>query len=346
MIGVVIDGCPSNLEISAEEINEELKWRRPGNNPFTSPRKEEDVAEIVSGVFEGKTTGAPITILIRNQNALSAPYAPIQNLLRPGHANFTYLEKYKIYDHRGGGRSSGRETAARVAAGAIAKKLLKQRDIQCVAWIDQIGSIRGDISEDIDIQDLKEKVRMSSLFCPNPQATSLMEKELAQIKEEGDSLGGIIACKANIPIGLGDPIYSKLEALLAFAMLSIPASKGFEIGSGFGAALLKGSEHNDPFDLKDGQVYLKTNHAGGTLGGISTGAPLFFRVPFKPPSSIKKLQETVSLDKEKKTFQIPAEQRHDVCIAIRAVSVVEAMTALVLADVLLKSATQQLAQIR
>jgi chorismate synthase len=250
------------------------------------------------------------------------------------------LEKYKIYDHRGGGRASARETAARVAAGAVAKKLLKQWDIECVAWIDQIGSVRGSISDEMEIQDLRTAIRASPLFCPNPSATSLIEKELAQVKEEGDSLGGIVACRAKVPVGLGDPIYGKLEAILASAMLSIPASKGFEIGSGFGAALMKGSEHNDLFDLRNEEIYLKTNHAGGTLGGISTGAPLFFRVPFKPPSSIKKPQETVSLDKQKSTFQIPKEQRHDVCVAIRAVPVVEAMTALVLADTFLKNSTQ------
>lgn len=323
-IGVVIDGCPAGLSLTQQDINEQLIRRRPGK-PHTSPRAEKDEAEILSGLFQGKTTGAPIAILIRNIDADSSQYEAIKDLYRPGHANFTYLEKYGHFDYRGGGRASARETAARVAAGAVAKKLLAHHNITCTAFIAEIGGIEADTS------DLKN-LQTSSIFCPDPIAE---QKILQKIDGENDSFGGIIGCIANTPIGLGDPVYSKLEANLAFAMLSLPATKGFEIGAGFAASRMKGSEHNDPFDVDQGHVYTVTNFAGGTLGGISTGSPLYFRVAFKPTSSIKKPQQTVTLSKEKATLQLPPTARHDPCVAIRAVPVVEAMTALVLADALL-----------
>jgi chorismate synthase len=333
LIGVVIDGCPSNLPISIEEIQKELACRQPGKSPFTSPRKEPDKAEIVSGIFEGKTTGAPITILIRNQDADSSSYEEIKNLYRPGHANFTYLEKYGIFDYRGGGRASARETVARVAAGAIAKKLLSLSDIYCTAYISELGSIE---IEEPSPESLREKTHASPLFCPDPIASEKMMGKILEAKNEGDSLGAIVGCYAQIPSGLGDPIYQKLEANLASAMLSIPASKGFEIGAGFKAARMRGSEHNDPFEIDNGRVKTSTNFAGGTLGGISNGAPLYFRVPFKPTSSIRISQKTVDLSMNETHFTLPQNSRHDPCVAIRAVAVVEAMCALVIADALIK----------
>jgi chorismate synthase len=333
-LGVVIDGCPAYLELTEEDINAELRLRRPHQNGYTSPRKEEDKAQILSGVFENKTTGAPISIIIFNQDVDSSPYEALKNLYRPGHANFTYLEKYGICDYRGGGRSSGRETLCRVAAGAVAKKLLKHFDIDVVAYVKQIGSIEAHAQWS---SDLRQHVQSSPLFCPDPIATSRMISVLGEAKESGDSLGGVVELKSSyLPVGLGDPVYEKLEANLAKAMLSIPATKGIEFGSGFAAALMKGSEHNDLFTLEDGDsVRTLTNHAGGTLGGISTGMPLELRVVFKPTSSITQTSTTLTLDHLPTQYATPAGSRHDPCIAIRAVPVVEAMAALVLADALL-----------
>lgn len=329
-IGVVIDGCPAGLSITEEEINQELSRRAGGKTPYTTPRSEKDHAEIYSGVFEGKTTGAPISIIILNKDADSSKYEPIKGLMRPGHANFTYLEKYGVFDYRGGGRSSARETACRVAAGAVAKKLLAHFDISCTAYIHSIGSVTID---SIDPKALEE----SPIFCPDKEAEAQMIEALEKAKKEKDSLGGIIECTAeNLPIGLGDPIYEKLEANLAKAMLTLPATKGFEIGEGFHAARLKGSEHNDGFTTdSNGSIIPASNHAGGTLGGISTGLPLTFRIPFKPTSSIEKAQQTVDTSGKAQTFQLPPGSRHDPCVTIRAVPIVEAMTALTLADSLL-----------
>ena len=335
-IGVVIDGCPAGLPLTEQDINEQLAHRQPGKNMYTSPRTEGDIAEIFSGLFEGKTTGAPITILIRNKDADSSQYEAIKDLYRPGHANFTYLEKYGVFDYRGGGRSSARETAARVAAGAVAKKLLARFNIECTAFVSEIGGISIREPDLSNLQKIREKTYLSPIFCPDELAAEKIMERISQIKEEKDSLGGILACVAHVPIGLGDPVYCKLEAMLAFAMLSLPATKGFEIGSGFAAARMKGSQHNDAFDIdSQGHVHTATNFAGGTLGGISTGSPIFFKVAFKPTSSIKKPQATVSLKGEKTTFQLPETGRHDPCVAIRAVPIIEAMTALVLADALL-----------
>lgn len=335
-VGVVIDGCPAGLPITKEEIDAALKFRRPGNTPYTSPRVEEDSAEILSGIFEGMTTGAPIAILIRNKGADASQYTQMKELYRPGHANFTYLEKYGIFDYRGGGRSSARETAARVAAGAVAKKLLAHYAIDCVAFIAEIGGISIEQPDFSDLNSLRQKTYSSPIFCPDPIRTQQIINKIEATMAERDSLGGIIGCVAHLPAGLGDPVYSKLEAQLAFAMLSLPATKGFEIGSGFAAARMKGSEHNDGFTVdEEGKVQTATNFSGGTLGGISTGSPLAFRVAFKPTSSIKKPQETVNFQGEKAIFQLPESGKHDPCVAIRAVPIVEAMTALVLADALL-----------
>lgn len=335
-IGVVIDGCPAGVFLSVADINKQLYLRSPGKNSFTSPRKEEDLSEIISGVFEGKTTGAPICILIRNKDADSSQYDAIKDVYRPGHANFTYLEKYGIFDYRGGGRSSARETAARVASGAVAKKFLAHFQIDCVAFISEIGGISLRETDFSNLQQLRERTYSSPIYCPDKKSAEQMMEQISFTKNENDSLGGIISCIAHVPKVLGDPVYSKLEAMLAFAMLSIPATKGFEIGSGFAASRMKGSEHNDAFTLnEEGGVSTATNFSGGTLGGISTGSPLFFRVAFKPTSSIKKTQQTVTLKGESVEFKLPESGRHDPCVAIRAVPIVEAMTALVLADAVL-----------
>ncbi len=299
-VGVGIDGGPAGSELSEEAINVQLAKRAPGRHPLTSPRKEPDQAELLSGVFEGQTTGAPISILIPNRDVDSSKYEPIKHLLRPGHANDTYLKKYGIFDYRGGGRSSARETACRVAAGAVAKKFLLQFGIRPQAVLKEVG---GE-------QDYVELLK--------------------QVQEEGDSLGGVVEVTVpQLPKGLGEPIYHKMEALLAQAMLSMPASKGFEMGAGFRAALMRGSEHNDSF------VDQTTNHAGGTLGGLTNGRPLVFRVAFKPTASIVKPQQTKTIDGKDAVLKLPPGSRHDPCVAIRAVPVVEAMTALVLADCLL-----------
>ncbi len=313
-IGVVIDGCPAGLEISEDDINIELSKRAPGQNPLTSPRNEPDIAEIYSGTFEGKTTGAPISIIIFNQDADPSKYEATKNLLKPGHANFTYLEKYGCFDYRGGGRSSARETACRVAAGAIAKKLLTKFGVSVNATLQSVGEARSSK----EIADI-----------------------IAKLKAEGDSIGGVISFEAsNLPVGLGDPVYEKLEANLAKAMLSIPASKGFEVGEGFKASSMKGSEHNDEFVDVAGNS--STNSAGGTLGGISTGMPLVGRVVFKPTSSIRKTQKTIDLQGNYSDFKLPEGSRHDPCVAIRAVPVVEAMLALVLVDALLMNRLSRL----
>lgn len=309
-LGVVIDGCPAGLELKEEDIQQELDQRKPGDSPLTSARKEPDRVQIFSGLFEGKTTGAPISLIIFNEDVDSSHYDSVQHLYKPGHALFTYHQKYGIFDHRGGGRSSGRETVCRVAAGAIAKKILS-------------------------LQGIIPTARLAD--------NKLMDK-IEEAKQEGDSIGAVVEVEVPcLPSGLGDPVYEKLEANLALAMLSIPAVKGFEIGSGFQSAAMKGSLHNDEFALDaHGNVITKTNHAGGTLGGISTGMPLLFRVAFKPTSSIKKPQKTLSLDHKPSIFHLPEVSRHDPCIAVRALPVVEAMTALVLTDALLMARLSRL----
>jgi chorismate synthase len=334
-IGVVIDGCPAGLEISDDEINAALSLRAPGKNAYTSPRSEKDHAEILSGVFEGKTTGAPISIIIPNKDADPSKYEPIKDLLRPGHANYTYLKKYGIFDYRGGGRASARETACRVAAGTIAKKFLAHYGIKLMAYIRQIGSVTADIATDT-IETLHQKTYQSPVHCPDPQATQSMMSLIEKAKSENDSLGGIVEFIAlSVPAGIGDPVYEKLEANLAHAMMTLPASKGFEIGSGFQSVSMQGSEHNDLFIHTSGKVQTETNFAGGILGGISTSMPIVGRVVFKPTSSIQKAQKTLTISNETTSFELPAGSRHDPCVAIRAVPIVEAMAALVLADSIL-----------
>ena len=337
-IGVVIDGCPAGVEIDQESIQKACDMRAPGKNIYTSPRTELDKVKILSGVFEGKSTGAPISIMIENTDCDSSKYEEIKDKLRPGHANFTYFEKYGTFDYKGGGRASGRETATRVAAGAIAKKILEEQGIHLFSYIKQIGTIEAII----DTENLREKITKSPLFCPDEHATKKMIDHIDLAKKEGDSLGGIVEFLAlGLPSGLGDPVFEKLGAVLAFAMMGIPATKGFELGSGFSSVRMKGSEHNDEFILNENKIETRTNFAGGTLGGISTGMPLCGRIAFKPTSSIKKEQQTYTFSKEKTSFTIPEGSRHDPCLAIRAVPVVEAMLGLVLVDALLMNRNAQ-----
>lgn len=327
-IGVVVDGLPGNLPIDLEGVQRALRRRRPGQNPFTSPRQEEDKVEVLSGLYQGKTTGAPLTLWIPNTDARSADYEPLEAVYRPSHADYTYAVKYGHRDPRGGGRSSARETAARVAAGAIAQQLLQRflPELTIVAWTAAIGPYQTE-----ERPSAPEVVEASPVRCPDPFVSEQMEAYLRQLVEEGDTTGGVIACEVkDLPAGLGEPIYDKLHARLAYAMLSINAAKAFEIGEGFQGAGMQGSMHNDPFMREGGEIRPRTNRAGGVLGGISTGAPLFFRVGFKPIATLRQPQVTVNAAGEMVT--LAAGGRHDPCPVPRAVPIVEAMTALVLAD--------------
>lgn len=334
-IGVVIDGCPAGVPITVADLNLALALRAPGRNALTTPRQETDQADIYSGVFEGKTTGAPISIVIMNHDVNSSHYSALKDVLRPGHANFTYLQKYGTYDHRGGGRASARETACRVAAAVVAKKILRHFGIQIFAYLSQVGAVQApEVS--LPTAELLIHTEQSPIFCPDVSASAAMQDLIQHAKEAGDSVGGVVTfVVTGLPIGLGDPVYEKLEANLAKAMLGLPASKGFEIGEGFQAAQMFGSEHNDAFMQSEQKIRTQTNHAGGTLGGISTGMPLIGRVAFKPTSSIRKPQPTVDTEGNSTVMQLPEGSRHDPCVAIRAVPVVDAMCALVLVDALL-----------
>jgi chorismate synthase len=333
-IGVVVDGCPSNLVIDQAFIQKELHRRRPGQSPVSSERNETDTVKIVSGVWEGLSTGAPIALLIENADARSKDYAQIKEVFRPSHADYTYSVKYGHRDHRGGGRSSARETAARVAGGAIAKLFLNTHGIKIQAYTHSIGPIACTQAYP-SLESLKE-AELNDVKCPDANLAEKMTAYIEKTKAEGDSCGGIVHCIVeNLPAGLGDPVFDKLSAALAYAMMGINAVKGFEIGSGFGAAGLKGSQHNDLFTTDEqGAIITKTNHSGGIQGGISNGMPLWFRVAFKPVSTL--LKEQTTLDVQKKSTTIKVEGRHDPCVVPRAIPIVEAMTALTLADQLLK----------
>ena len=343
-IGVVIDGCPAGLPLSCDDINSELKKRRPGLSPYTSPRREQDEATIYSGVFEGKTTGSPISIIIPNHDVDSSTYHSTKDILRPGHAQFTYLKKYGIFDYRGGGRASARETACRVAAGAVANKILLLHGIHIISYVKEIGGISCPSIDPEDLSKAQQYIDKSPLFCPDEQVAEKMSQVILEVKENNDSVGGVIECVATkLPIGLGDPVYEKLEAKLAQAMLSLPATKGFEIGSGFQGAHMKGSFHNDLFvsDQK-GNITTQTNFAGGVLGGISNGMPLVFRVAFKPTSSLTRKQSSINTQGQSCPFELPSHARHDPCVAIRAVPIVKAMAALTLVDVFLSKRLDKL----
>lgn len=331
MIGGVIDGFPSGLLIDFQQLQDALDKRAPGNQAYGSPRKEPDLIEVVSGVFEGRSTGAPIAFLIKNTNQKSADYDHLRDIYRPSHAAYTYEKKYGNYDHRGGGRSSARETAVRVAAGAFCSQLLAHYGISITGYVSQIGPISTPAAyHELDLS----AVNSTSLRCPDQLTNQLMESYLEEVKTQGDSAGGIVTCIIKgVPAGVGEPVYDRFQAVLGAAMLSINAVKGFEYGEGFAAAAMKGSEHNDVFESKEGRVVPATNHAGGILAGISTGQDIWFRVAFKPVSSISKTQHTV--DKEGNPTELNIGGRHDVCIVPRAVPVVEAMAALSVSDLLM-----------
>ncbi|CRX39376.1 chorismate synthase [Estrella lausannensis] len=345
-IGLVIDGCPSGIDVSEQDFQSALEMRGGGSSPFVTARKEADTPRILSGVFGGKTTGAPIALVFDNGDTKSEHYEPIKDTLRPGHANFTYMEKYGVFDWRGGGRSSARETVCRVAAGVIADKILKAQGIDILSYLKKAegkGMEESPCITEEGLEPWKKRRAESAVFCPEPLGDALIKQAVKQAVEEGDSIGGVVETIVYpLPPGLGEPVYQKVEARLAFAMLSIPASKGFEIGAGFMAASMRGSRHNDSFILKNDRIETETNNAGGTLGGITTGMPLVFRVAFKPTSSIKKEMKTVTLDARETVMKYPEGSRHDPCVAIRAVAVVEAMTKIVLADLLLMSRSSRI----
>ena len=329
-IGVVIDGCPPRIDINEADIQRELDRRRPGQSEITTQRQEEDRCEILSGVFEGKTLGTPIAILVRNKDARPEDYAEVAKTFRPSHADFTYEAKYGIRNWQGGGRASARETIGRVAAAAIARKVLEQfyPTIEIVACVSQVH----DIVAKIDKANVTRKdVDQNIVRCPDATTAKTMIALIEKTREEGNSLGGAIECvMRGVPAGLGEPVFDKLEADLAKAMLSLPATKGFEIGSGFAATRMKGSEHNDLFEMRDGKVRTSTNFSGGVQGGISNGEEIYFRVAFKPTATIAHEQRTVTASHE--PTQLSARGRHDPCVLPRAVPMVEAMAALVLCD--------------
>ncbi|MGF1572857.1 MAG: chorismate synthase [Sumerlaeia bacterium] len=328
-VGVVIDGCPPGFEISEEEIQVELDRRRPGQSKITTARGELDKAEIVSGVFEGRTIGTPICILVRNKDARATDYEPFKHLYRPSHADFTYDAKYGIRNWSGGGRSSARETIGRVAAGAIAKKILKQfANIEIVAWVSRVQQIEATVdAETVSLQDVEQNI----VRCPDTSVAESMIELIKAVKSDGDSVGGTVDVVArNVPPGLGEPVFDKLEADLAKAMLSLPASKSFEIGSGLQGTYMLGSEHNDLFIPKDGLIGTETNRSGGVQGGISNGETIRLRIGFKPVATVLKPQMTVDQDGE--IAELMPRGRHDPCVLPRAVPMVESMMALVLAD--------------
>ncbi len=335
-VGVVIDGCPPRLEISAEEIQLELDRRRPGQSKITTPRKEADTCEILSGVFEGKTLGTPIAILVRNKDTRPQDYDEMQQKYRPSHADATYDAKYGIRNYQGGGRSSARETIGRVAAGAIAKKILASVadvEVEIVAYVKSIKDLEAAI--DPSAVTL-EQVESNIVRCPDAECAERMIELIEQIGRQGDSIGGVVECVArNVPKGLGSPVFDKLEADIAKGVMSLPATKGFEIGSGFAGTLLTGSEHNDEFYTDEhGEIRTVTNRSGGIQGGISNGENIILRVAFKPTATIRKEQRTVNREGEETL--LAAKGRHDPCVLPRAVPMVEAMVALVLCDHLLR----------
>ena len=327
-VGVVIDGCPPRLPLSEEDIQPDLDRRRPGQSDIVTPRKEADTCKILSGVFRGVTLGTPISIMVPNTDARPEAYTEMETHFRPSHADFTYQSKYGIRNWEGGGRSSARETIGRVAAAAVAKKILRSLfpEIEILAWVSRIHDIESRVDANLVTLDAIES---NAVRCPDPAAAEEMIARIKKIRSEGNSVGGLIdAAVRGMPVGLGEPVFDRLEADLAKAMLSLPATKGFEVGSGFAGTLLTGAEHNDPFEIRDGRVHTKTNHSGGVQGGISNGEPLTFRVAFKPTATISKPQSTVTVEGSEST--LAARGRHDPCVLPRAVVMVEAMTALVL----------------
>jgi chorismate synthase len=331
-IGVILDGCPAGLDIDETFIQSELTRRKPGQSKITTQRKEDDTFKILSGVFEGKSTGTPITIVIENQDQRSKDYSHIENTFRPSHADYTYQVKYGIRDHRGGGRSSARETAARVAAGAIAKLFLKQAGVTIAAFVSQVGDIKAPHYTQLDLGKTEENI----VRCPDAATAEKMIALIDQVRLDRDTIGGIVTCVIqNSPVGLGEPVFDKLHAELGKAMLGINAVKGFEYGSGFEGIKLRGSQHNDEFYKEGDRVRTRTNHSGGVQGGISNGEEIFFNVAFKPVATIMQDQNTI--DKEGNEAIVSGKGRHDPCVVPRAVPIVESMAALVMADFMLRA---------
>ena len=337
-IGGVIDGFPAGITIDMDFIQSELNRRRPGQSDLTTPRKEGDKVEFLSGIFEGKSTGCPIGFVVWNENQHSSDYDNLRSLYRPSHADYTYTVKYGIRDHRGGGRSSARETISRVVGGALAKLALRQLGIHITAYTSQVGPIR--LEENYDAYDLSQ-VESNPVRCPDAQKAAEMAALISEVKAAGDTIGGVITCVVKgCPIGLGEPVFGKLHAALGGAMLSINAAKAFEYGDGFKGLKMRGSEQNDVFYNNHGHIETRTNHSGGIQGGISNGQDIYFRVAFKPVATVLMEQHTVNLDGIDTTLK--ARGRHDPCVLPRAVPIVEAMTAMVLLDFYLIDRTTQL----
>jgi chorismate synthase len=336
-VGVVVDGCPPRLALTEADIQPDLDRRRPGQSKIVSPRKESDTVQILSGTFEGKTLGTPICLMVRNEDARPAAYTEMATKFRPSHADYTYQAKYGIRAWPGGGRTSARETVGRVAAGAIAKKLLRQRyGVEVLSYVKQVQRIIAEVDpEKVKARDIESNI----VRCPDPVAAQRMIRLIEKMRQAGDTVGGIVEGVARgVPPGWGEPVFDRLEADLARAMLSLPASKGFDIGSGFGGILLTGMQHNDAFRAKGGKIYTTSNRSGGIQGGISNGQTIYFRVAFKPVATVMHAQDTV--DVHFKNTTLKARGRHDPCVLPRAVPIVGAMTALVLIDHALRHQAQ------
>ena len=338
-VGAIVDGCPARLKLVEADIQAQLDRRRPGHSAMTTPRQESDTVTILSGVENGLTLGTPIGLFVPNKDQRPNDYNNLADIPRPSHADFTYRAKYGIKTASGGGRSSARETIGRVAAGAIAEKFLAERyGVQIVAYVSSVGDITAGAIDQAAVN--RTLVDTTPIRCPDPAAAAKMIALVSAMRDAKDSTGGVITCLVRgVPAGWGNPVFEKLEAQLAQAMLSLPATKGFEIGSGFAGAAMRGSQHNDPFVLKDGALNTSTNYSGGIQGGISNGAPIIFRVAFKPPATIGQPQKTV--DYNGQDMLLEAKGRHDPCVVPRAVPIVEAMTALVLADCALRQQAYQ-----
>ena len=339
-VGVVIDGCPPRLPLSEADIQPDLDRRRPGQSDIVTPRKEEDTCKILSGVFRGVTLGTPISIFVPNTDARPEAYSEMETHFRPSHADFTYQSKYGVRNWEGGGRSSARETIGRVAAAAVAKKILTTLypGLEILAWVSRIHDIEANVNADTVTS---AAIESNAVRCPDSDAAEKMITRIKQVRSEGNSVGGLIdATVRGMPVGLGEPVFDRLEADLGKGMLSLPATKGFEMGSGFAGTLLTGAEHNDAYEIRDGAVHTTSNRSGGVQGGISNGEPLLFRVAFKPTATISRPQSTVTVEGKEST--LAARGRHDPCVLPRAVPMVEAMTALVLCDHALRQRAQDI----
>ena len=333
-VGAIVDGCPPGMELCAADIQPQLDRRRPGQSDLTTPRDEQDLVTILSGVENGITLGTPIGLMVHNRDQRPGDYQEMQAIPRPSHADYTYQMKYGIRAGSGGGRSSARETIGRVAAGAIAEKFLRQRfGVEIVAWVDAVGQLDAG---SVDLESIgRDLVDATPVRSPDPVAAQAMMELIAEVRDRKDSVGGVVGCVLrNVPVGLGEPVFDKLEAMLGHAMLSIPACKGFELGSGFSGSRMLGSEHNDPFVAKGERLGTLTNYSGGVQGGISNGEPIYFRLAFKPPATIGVTQSTATFDGVESVLE--AKGRHDPCIVPRAVPIVESMAALVIMDLLLR----------